>query len=205
MSEVLRPACGRGAWFATCPLIQWRGEKAQKTCHYCGGPLKGRQQRWCSEACTWAVLNNHHWGYARPAALKRDNHTCQDCGIHRDELPRTLRKPPYYDDQLTHSERWAFESHLIPRQIRPEGHPRIHVWEVKIVRSLEVDHIVPVLGKHATPGCHHHLDGLRTLCSDCHAKRTAAFAADRASARRTLKAEQLAALKGEQLGLEVSA
>jgi 5-methylcytosine-specific restriction endonuclease McrA len=196
VSEILRPACGRGAWFATCPLIQWQGDKVPQTCHYCGGPLKGRQQKWCSEACTWAVLDNHHWGYARPAALKRDNHTCRDCGVHRDQLPRQLRQPAYWE-RLTSTERYAFESHRIPRSMRPDGPPRIHVWEVKLIRSLEVDHIVPILGKHATPGCHHHLDGLRTLCSDCHAKRTAAFAAERARARRSLK--------GEQLGLEASA
>lgn len=35
-------------------------------------------------------------------------------------------------------------------------------------RRLEVNHREPVLGKHAQAGCHHHLDGLETLCHRCH-------------------------------------
>ena len=38
---------------------------------------------------------------------------------------------------------------------------------------LEVNHVSPVLGKHSQNGCHHHLDGLETLCHDCHVKETA--------------------------------
>lgn len=33
---------------------------------------------------------------------------------------------------------------------------------------LEVHHRVPVLGRHDKSGCHHHLDGLVTLCAPCH-------------------------------------
>lgn len=39
---------------------------------------------------------------------------------------------------------------------------------------LEVNHIVPVMGKHNVIGCHHHLDGLDTLCHECHKRTTAA-------------------------------
>lgn len=38
---------------------------------------------------------------------------------------------------------------------------------------LEVDHVEPCLGRHSTPGCHHHLSGLRTLCHRCHLRVTA--------------------------------
>ncbi len=33
---------------------------------------------------------------------------------------------------------------------------------------LEVHHKIPVKGRHSVSGCHHHLDGLETLCCDCH-------------------------------------
>jgi 5-methylcytosine-specific restriction endonuclease McrA len=39
--------------------------------------------------------------------------------------------------------------------------------------GLEVNHKTPVLGKHGKNGCWHHLDGLETLCRDCHLKETA--------------------------------
>jgi hypothetical protein len=39
--------------------------------------------------------------------------------------------------------------------------------------GLEVNHVVPILGRHAEVGCHHHLDGLETLCHDHHLITTA--------------------------------
>lgn len=39
--------------------------------------------------------------------------------------------------------------------------------------DLEVHHAVePALGRHEQPGCHHHLDGLVTLCRTCHQAET---------------------------------
>lgn len=40
-------------------------------------------------------------------------------------------------------------------------------------QSLEVNHIVPRRGKGYENGCHHHLDGLETLCHDHHLDVTA--------------------------------
>lgn len=34
--------------------------------------------------------------------------------------------------------------------------------------GLEAHHLIPVLGRHGESGCHHHLEGLVTLCADCH-------------------------------------
>ena len=38
--------------------------------------------------------------------------------------------------------------------------------------SLEVNHIVPLVGSGYENGCIHHLDGLETLCHDCHVAET---------------------------------
>lgn len=35
-------------------------------------------------------------------------------------------------------------------------------------RLLQVHHKTPVLGRHGETGCHHHIDGLETLCLRCH-------------------------------------
>lgn len=34
--------------------------------------------------------------------------------------------------------------------------------------GLEAHHLIPVLGRHGESGCHHHLEGLVTLCATCH-------------------------------------
>ena len=38
--------------------------------------------------------------------------------------------------------------------------------------QLEVNHIVPRNGQGYGPGCWHHLEGLETLCHECHVKVT---------------------------------
>lgn len=35
-------------------------------------------------------------------------------------------------------------------------------------RYAEVHHLTPILGRHALGGCHHHIDGLVSLCHEHH-------------------------------------
>lgn len=44
--------------------------------------------------------------------------------------------------------------------------------------KLEVNHIVPCLGKHGVQSCSHHLENLEVLCRACHLKVTAQQRAD---------------------------
>lgn len=45
-------------------------------------------------------------------------------------------------------------------------------WQ-RDLRSLQVNHRTPILGLHNHSGCHHHLDGLETLCDrPCHLEET---------------------------------
>jgi 5-methylcytosine-specific restriction endonuclease McrA len=44
----------------------------------------------------------------------------------------------------------------------------------RVVDRIEVNHRVPILGRHDEAGCHHHLDGLEALCRECHRQETAA-------------------------------
>lgn len=39
--------------------------------------------------------------------------------------------------------------------------------------DIQVNHIIPCLGKHSIWGCHHHQSNLEVLCKDCHATVTA--------------------------------
>lgn len=48
--------------------------------------------------------------------------------------------------------------------------------------EIEVNHIVPRVGAGYHAGCHHHLDGLETLCHRCHVQVTNAQAAARREA-----------------------
>lgn len=43
----------------------------------------------------------------------------------------------------------------------------------KLETKVEVNHIVPCLGKHDQWGCHHHLSNLEVVCVPCHRKITA--------------------------------
>ena len=58
-------------------------ETREGRCCWCGGPLKGRQQSWCSKECRelgWAHFN---WGPFARLVMARDHDCCQwrDCGV----------------------------------------------------------------------------------------------------------------------------
>lgn len=72
-----------------CTLSRWTG--AGGRCRWCDAELAGRRQRWCSDACAQAMIEQHWWGDARKAALARDGRRCVRCG--RGELDLTL--PPH--------------------------------------------------------------------------------------------------------------
>jgi 5-methylcytosine-specific restriction endonuclease McrA len=151
---------------ADCPLIpKLLNEKGRCDLASCGKPLPKQRRRWCSDDCAdahfHAIYDNHDFGAARAAALKRDGGRCVKCksnGRPSKELREAAKSTGYMTlDQLYARHR------------------------------LEVNHIRPLVEqgvKHGEMGCHHHLDNLETLCHGCHAKVTAAQARDRADRRR---------------------
>lgn len=192
MPEILRPAMGRGAWFATCPLIGWRGDPPEgKFCHWCGGPLSGRRLCWCSDECQTVCFQNHSWSYARPAALERDQYACQECGLRQVDVEPVAKlvKVGLWETLLFDEEKLLRAAAGLPRFSYPRETFGIQEFDVLWTQPIrfEVDHIVEIRGKHGQAGCHHHLDGLRTLCSVCHGKKTAAFARTRADERRGMQ------------------
>ncbi|MCU1454052.1 MAG: 67, gp67 [Acidimicrobiales bacterium] len=70
---------------------------------------------------------------------------------------------------------------LLLRALIPMGPVEAaRLWQGPAWRSfvqaceLEVNHVEPRLGRGYQAGCHHHLDGLETLCHRCHVQVTSA-------------------------------
>jgi len=145
---------------AVCELRRAPWPTPDRCCVWCGNDLPKRSRRWCSQECSDEFTRQHNWTWARAAAIRRDGGACVRCG-HDGHVPAerfwhlllVLR-----GGEIDHPARYrAFR--LISRE-RPR-------WQ------LEVNHRTPVLGRHGTFGCHHHLDGLETLCHPCHLRETA--------------------------------
>jgi 5-methylcytosine-specific restriction endonuclease McrA len=50
---------------------------ARHLCFRCGSPVVRPRIVWCSKACEEGWFDNHAWGWARLAALRRDEFKCQ--------------------------------------------------------------------------------------------------------------------------------
>lgn len=169
---------------AVCSIRPGPWPPSPGTCVWCGLALEGRQRRWCGPTCDRAFTTNHNFQAARAAAIERDGCRCTSCGLDPEGVHSR-----YYDF-------WKLLDFLTgrpPRIIRPwdrqreehaawrAEHETLHAPWLAAQRigdawlwrqHLEVDHITPILGRHGTFGCHHHLEGLRTLCYECHLQET---------------------------------
>lgn len=133
-------------------------------CCWCATPLPPRRRRWCSDDCERSFTVNHQWGSTRYAAVKRDGSACVRCG----------------EDGSTLEAWWCLLLACAKRAGRPPGWTDPDYQEAyrllqraRAAVRLEVNHREPILGRHAEFGCHHHLDGVETLCHRCHVAETA--------------------------------
>jgi hypothetical protein len=70
-----------------------RGECGRlRICYMCGGELPERRWYWCSDACVQRWTENHEWGAASAAAVRRDRKRCRRCGS-TDNLEVNHRRP----------------------------------------------------------------------------------------------------------------
>jgi 5-methylcytosine-specific restriction endonuclease McrA len=88
---------------AECPLIPTLlGTAGRCDLASCGKPLLGRRRRWCSDACATirfrAIYQNHEWGQAREAALKRDGYRCRHCSW----APNRGRRTRFLELEVNH-------------------------------------------------------------------------------------------------------
>lgn len=151
----------RDALLAVCSLAPPLAEGA---CAWCAAELPPRRRTWCSDRCGDAFWANHWWSVARSAAKRRDKYRCRRCGT------RAPKRPTRSGFRTESSYKAAMRAYRVRKR----------------VERLEVNHIVPCVGKHGELSCAHHLENLETLCPGCHKQHTAALARDRA--RETLSA-----------------
>lgn len=130
---------------------------AAGACAWCATPLPPRRRTWCSDACGDAFWTNHWWSVARQTAKRRDRYRCRRCGTTAPKRPRAT----------------AFTT-------RTRYLAAMRAWRAaKRTARLEVNHVVPCVGRHGQLSCAHHLENLETLCPPCH---RAATSAQRAAA-----------------------
>lgn len=134
-----------------CPLSRWSGRSDR--CRWCDEPAAAGFA-WCSNPCEDGYRRNHWWDVARHAALARDDRRCVRCRLGPDTL---------------------LEARWLLRALVPMGPvAAAHLWQSAEWAALgqacavEVHHRVPLLGAGYGAGCHHHLDGLETLCHRHH-------------------------------------
>ncbi|MCU1352007.1 MAG: 67, gp67 [Acidimicrobiales bacterium] len=157
----LRYAIQAGA----CAASRWAGDPGR--CRWCDAPARP-EAAWCSHPCEDEYRRNHWWDQAREAALVRDGSRCRHCGL-GPAVPTTAK---------------ALLRALIPMRAIEAA----RLWQTPAWRALEqacqleVNHLVPRLGRGYQAGCHHHLDNLETLCHRCHVAVTTQQQADRRAA-----------------------
>jgi len=123
-------------------------------CHWCGGPVKPPRRTWCSQDCVDEWTIRTSPEAVRHIVGKRDHGICHECGT--DTTAEARRRYDGIRPGLT----WQS-------------------WYVKYA-PWEADHIVPVWKGGGLAGA----DGYQTLCRDCHRRKTAREAAERAAQRR---------------------
>ena len=74
-------------------------EDGTRCCINCEKPLQGRQQRYCSPECADAIYEKYLWDNIKEKVFKRDNFTCQMCGLKPSESESHL----YFENGDWHS------------------------------------------------------------------------------------------------------
>ncbi len=121
-------------------------------CRWCGKPRQSPYHYYCSREhkTLWeAKYSPPIWASVRQEILKRDNHTCQICGVTEKELSDT-----WLEAEQEWQEKWN-------AGYRPPYLKAINWYRYQ----LEVDHIKPV---KTYPDLEFNKGNLRTLCQPCH-------------------------------------
>lgn len=135
--------------------IRQKREDGTYGCRGCGGDIPKNRQTWCSRGCA----GRFHPSQVIASVERRDKGVCQLCGFDCAAAKREWRK-------AVMDLGYSYEPCIAPMKVpRP---PR-----------AEYDHIIPFSEGGMTV-----LENMRTLCSLCHRKVTAEFAAKRAAGRR---------------------
>lgn len=182
---------------AACELRPGPWPTEPGCCAWCGAKLTGRQRRWCAGGeCESEFTRQHNWQAARAAAIKRDGGVCTTCGADPG-TPELLAWWSFVqavtlislymgveslavwaaaeglDLERDRQATWNAWRDEMDRRALPFRSAHRIVQDARQAVQLEVNHITPIMGRHAEFGCHHHLEGLETLCHRCHVQETA--------------------------------
>jgi 5-methylcytosine-specific restriction enzyme A len=136
-----------------------RDADGKPLCRYCGGAVPKPRRWWCSQDCVDNALIVCSPATAAAKTFKRDDRTCQDCGLKR--FPKEV-----------------YEQYNTAREENRKKHGMPFLWRGNSIlidgydmakSFLECHHIVAVKDCGGECG----LDNLITLCQRCHKKRHA--------------------------------
>lgn len=120
----------------------------------CSNKVNSPYKKYCSKKCSMVFLkwyySNFYWKSIRNNVLKRDNYTCQICGI------KLHKKKKFNKDKKN----WLECDHIIPKSYYLILGYRFDTLENKVKTILELIH---------------NKNNLRTLCSVCHKKITVEY------------------------------
>ena len=176
----------RAGWVSTTRLP--KGPNGRALCRWCAEEVPKGRRSFCSDACVHEHKIRTSPRYAAVRVLERDAGVCAACGLDCIQALVELKRiraeerKELMGDKL----RWFNHQHPIDAQLvrfntRCDDLGLSAKRRQDLSRRLwEMDHIQPVIEGGADCG----LENLRTLCTACHAKETAALAARRAAARK---------------------
>lgn len=124
--------------------IQQRRSDGSWGCRGCGGAIPKGRQTWCSREC----VNTYHPAYVISAAKRRDKEICSTCGYDRAAAER----------------KWWQGREAVRRH---GGTAEWNEFRKTQPRKIEYDHIIPFSEGGLTV-----LENIRSLCSECHKRRT---------------------------------
>jgi 5-methylcytosine-specific restriction endonuclease McrA len=122
--------------------------------HNCRNKICKPFRKYCSKKCNKEFTkwydSNFYWRKVRNSVLRRDNFTCQECGIRLRNKKKRFGKI---------SQNWLECDHLIPKSSYYDFGYRFDSLENKVKTTMEF---------------FHNKDNLRTLCYMCHKEITMA-------------------------------
>jgi 5-methylcytosine-specific restriction endonuclease McrA len=133
-------------------------------CRWCGGKLKGRRRRWCSDDCINEFMIRNNGSVIRHLVWLRDNGVCAKCGIDIGSAYRYLVKLHILN---CHNRAWENKGIYKKSDWGPWWDHNRNWWEA--------DHIIPVIEGGGCCG----LDNYQTLCIRCHKEETKKLAGRR--------------------------
>lgn len=147
-----------------------RGPNGRRLCRWCSTEVPKGRVTFCKQICVDEYNLRRSPAAQRHAVYCRDQGVCADCGFDAGKLERILKHAQYSDT-------W-----------RSNHHPAYY-WKRDLLRQIglvpdqslwEAAHIVEVVDGGGECG----LDNLRTLCRECHKRKTAESRRRRARQRR---------------------